>query len=146
MMATLTTVAQQVRIAREQTIDNFGCQVTIEAAVRLPRQAGEGYQRKERLSYGPYQCYVYWAGGGQNADRGNQGGDEALASQDRDATWGASLKLDDGAEVWPAGTTDAMSVYELQHPVYGRLRVERVQQMSIQGANVGWQVGLVRVT
>ena len=140
------TVATQVKVAREQTIDNFGCQVTIEASVRQPRQAGEGYQRKARNTFGPYQCYVYWAGGGQNQERGNQGGDEGLASQDRDTTWGASLKLADGAQVWPTGTTDAMSLYELQHPVYGRMRVERVQQMSIQGTNVGWQVGLVRVS
>jgi len=145
MMAT-TTLALQIRAAREATIDNLGTQVTIEAAVRQPRQAGEGYQRKANLTFGPYQCYVYWAGGGQNQERGNQGGDEALASQDRDTTWGASFKLADGAEMWPTGKADAMSAYELQHPVYGRLRIERVQQMSVQGTNVGWQVGLVRVS
>jgi hypothetical protein len=138
------TVATQIRSAREATIDNLGCQVTIQAAVRQERQAGEGYQRKAHLSFGPYQCYVYWAGGGQNSDRGGQG--DELTSQDRDTTWGASLKQNDGAEVWPSGLPDAMSVYELQHPVYGRCRIERVQQMSIQGANIGWQLGLTRVT
>jgi hypothetical protein len=39
-----------------------------------------------------------------------------------------------------------LAVDRYQHPVYGRLRVERVQQMSVQGANIGWQLGLVRVT
>lgn len=140
-----STVANQVRSAREATIDSLGCQITIQAAVRLERQANEGYQRKANLTYGPYQCYVYYSGGGQNLDRGRQGGDLELR-QDRDTTWGASLKLTDGAEVWPTGLPDAMSVYEIQHPVYGRLRVERVQQMSVQGANIGWQLGLTRVT
>lgn len=138
------TVATQVQAAREATIDNLGCQVTVEAAVRQERLPGEGYQRKERLTFGPYQAYVYWAGGGQNTDRGHQGDENTR--QDRDTTWGASFKLADGVQLWPTGGADAMSSYELLHPHYGRLRIERVQQMSIQGTNVGWQVGLTRVS
>jgi hypothetical protein len=137
------TIAQQVRTAREQTIDQYGTEVVVEAATRQVRQPGEGYLRKVRSSFGPYQVYVYWAGGA-NADRGNQGGE--LVRQDRDTTWGASLKLDDGAELWPAGLADAQSEYEMIHPVYGRLRIDRVQQMSVQGTNIGWQCGLQRVS
>jgi hypothetical protein len=142
-MPTLTTLAQQVLGARETTIDRLGCQVTLEAAIRQPRQPGEGYLRKARSSFGPYTAYVYWAGGA-NAERGNQGGE--LLRQDRDATWGASFKLDDGLEMWPDGILDAQSEFELIHPVYGRFRLERIQQMSIQGANVGFQAGLERVS
>ena len=136
--------AQKVREAREATIDFLGTQVTIEAAVRQERVPGEGYQRKERQTFGPYQCYVYWSGGGQNQERGRQGDENTR--QDRDVTWGASLKLVDGDAIWPSGGADAMSDYELLHAVYGRMRIERVQQMSIQGANVGWQLGLTRVS
>jgi len=145
--AQFSDLALKVREAREATIDSMGCLVTIEAAIRQERLPGEGYQRKGRITFGPYQCYVYWSGGGgggSNIDRGNQGGD--LAMQDRDTTWGASLKVDDGNNVWPNGAADAMSSYEMLHPVYGRLRIDRVQQMSIQGANIGWQIGLVRVS
>lgn len=145
--AVLSDLALKVYDAREATIAQLGCEVMVEAAVRLPRAAGEGYQRKEAVSYGPYQAYVYWSGGGgggANLDRGNQGGE--LAAQDRDTTWGASFRLDDGDEMWPTGLIDAMSAFELQHPVYGRMRIDRVQQMTIQGSNVGWQVGLTRVS
>jgi hypothetical protein len=96
--------APQVQAAREQTIDFFGTQVMVEAAVRQPREPGEGYQRKDNFTFGPYQCYVYWAGGGQNFDRGNQS--DELTRQDRDASWGASFKLDDGNEMWPTGQID----------------------------------------
>jgi len=142
-MPTLTLLAQQVLGAREQTIDKLGCQVTLEAAIRQARQPGEGYLRKARSSFGPYQAYVYWQGGA-SADRGNQGGE--LLRQDRDITWGASFKLADGLEMWPSGEIDAQSEFELAHPVYGRFRLDRVQQMSVQGQNVGWQCGLVRVS
>ena len=139
--------AAQLRAAREQTIDFYGCQVTIEAAVRQPRQPGEGYQRKANLTLGPFQCYVYWSGGGGNNDRGQQSvSDDPNTRQDRDTTWGASFKLADGAVIWPTGTIDAMSQYEFVHPAYGRFRIDRVQQMSVQGTNVGWQCGLVRVS
>lgn len=146
-MTTLSSLAAKVYDARESTIAQLGCEVTIEAAVRMPRQPGEGYQRKAAQTFGPYQAYVYWSGGGgggSNLDRGNQGGE--LVAQDRDTTWGASFRLDDGAEMWPSGAIDAMSVFELLHPTYGRMRIDRVQQMSIQGSNVGWQVGLTRVS
>jgi hypothetical protein len=133
-----------MQAAREQTIDFFGTQVIVEAAVRQPREPGEGYQRKDNFTFGPYQCYVYWSGGGQNIDRGNQA--DELTRQDRDATWGASFKLDDGDEMWPTGQIDAMSQYEFTYPGYGRLRIDRVQQMTINGQNVGWQVGVVRVS
>lgn len=145
MSATIgSTVATQIRAAREATIDFLGCQVTIEAALRQERQPGEGYQRKVLTTFGPYQAYVYWTGGGQNQDRGRQGDENTR--QDRDVTWGASFKLVDGQQMWPDGVVDAMSTFEVQHPTYGRLRIERVQQMAIQGANVGWQVGLTRVS
>lgn len=134
----------QVQAAREQTIDFYGTMVTVEAAVRQPRQPGEGYQRKDLVTYGPFQCYVYWTGGGQSFDRGNQS--DELTKQDRDATWGASFKLDDGNELWPEGGIDAMSQYEFTYPGYGRFRIDRVQQMVITGRNVGWQCGLVRVS
>jgi hypothetical protein len=146
MTTAFSTVATQIRAAREATIDGLGCQVHIEAAIRQERQPGEGYQRKGRITLGPYQCYVYYSGGGQAQERGLTRGDDSLTRQDRDTTWGGSFKLADGDEVWPTGTADAMSTYELLHPVYGRLRIERVQQMSIQGVNVGWQVGLTRVS
>ena len=134
----------QVKAAHESTIDFYGTEITVEAAVRQPRQPGEGYLRKDLLTFGPFTVYTYWGGAGQNSDRGNQGDDNTR--QDRDTTWGASFKLDDGNLLWPTGQSDAMSQYEYTHPVYGRFRIARVQQMNIQGQNVGWQVGLERVS
>lgn len=137
--------AGQVKAAREATIDFYGTQITFEAAVRQPRQPGEGYQRKATATFGPFQVYTYWSGGGQSNLRGQQSPDDNLR-QDRDVTWGASLKQADGEILWPTGQIDAMSQYEYAHPVYGRFRVDRVQQMNIQGTNVGWQIGCVRVS
>jgi hypothetical protein len=134
----------QVQAAREQTIDFYGVEVTFEAAVRQVRQQGEGFMRKMAETYGPFTVYAYWAGGGGNGDRGNQGDD--VTRQDRDGTWGASIKLADGDVLWPTGRIDAVSQYEFVYPGYGRFRVERVQQMVIQGQNVGYQVGLTRVS
>ena len=135
----------QVKAAREATIAFYGTPVTFEAAVRKPRQPGEGYQRKDLLTFGPFQVYTYWSGGGGNNLRGGQSLDDNMR-QDRDATWGASLYQADGEILWPTGQIDAMSQYEYVHPVYGRFRIDRVQQMNIQGTNVGWQCGCVRVS
>lgn len=134
----------QFKAAREATIDFYGSEVTFEAAVRQERVPGEGYQRKALQSFGPFKVYTYWAGGGDNQNRGNQGDENTR--QDRDATWGCSLYQADGDVLFPTGQIDAQSQYEFTHPVYGRLRVERVQQMNVQGVNIGWQLGLVRAS
>jgi len=137
--------AGQVKAAREATIDFYGTPVTFEAAIRQERLPGEGYQRKQTATFGPFQVYTYWSGGGQNNLRGQQSLDDNLR-QDRDVTWGCSLRQADGEILWPTGQIDAMSQYEYVHPVYGRFRIDRVQQMNIQGTNVGWQCGCVRVS
>jgi hypothetical protein len=140
----ISAPAEQLRGAHEATIAQMGAGCMFYVA-RKSRQAGQGYRSKARATLGPFQVYVYWEGSSKQG-RGSQGDDQGNTRQDRDTTWAASMVLADGDRVWPTGKADADSTYEMVHPTYGRLRVDRVQQMSVQGRMIGYQLGLVRVS